>query len=86
MKQPKKPANTMKQAAEDRKFRLALIMFTVYAVGYTAFTIAGTMTRGVLSIRVAGVNLGILSGMLIIASAILIAVVYNWYSGKMEAV
>jgi uncharacterized membrane protein (DUF485 family) len=70
--------------AERRKFRVGLILFAVYVVGYALFTLAGTFFRGVLAIRVGGLNLGIVSGMTIIISAIVIAVVYNWYAGKME--
>lgn len=70
--------------AEKRKFRVGLILFTVYVVGYALFTLAGTFFRDVLAIRVGGLNLGVVSGMTIIISAIVIAVVYNWYAGKME--
>lgn len=73
------------QEAERKKLRVGLILFTVYFVGYVAFTFAGTFARDVLLVRVFGVNLGIISGMAIIISAIVIAVFYNWYSGKVEA-
>jgi uncharacterized membrane protein (DUF485 family) len=71
--------------AERRKFRVGLILFTVYVIGYALFTLAGTFFRGVLAIRLGGLNLGVVSGMVIIISAIVIAVIYNWYAGKMEA-
>lgn len=72
--------------AERRKFRLGLILFAVYIVGYALFTLAGTFFKGVLMVRIGGLNLGIVSGMIIIISAILIAVLYNWFAGKMEEV
>jgi uncharacterized membrane protein (DUF485 family) len=53
-------------------------------VGYTLFTLAGTFFRGILTLRLGGLNLGIVSGMLIIISAIVIAVLYNWFAGKTE--
>jgi len=71
--------------ADRRKFRVGLALFVVYVVGYTLFTLAGTFFKGVLMLRVGGVNLGIVSGMLIIVSAIAIALAYNWYAGKVEA-
>jgi uncharacterized membrane protein (DUF485 family) len=70
--------------AERRKFRVGLILFTVYIVGYTLFTLAGTFFKGVLMIRIGGLNLGVVSGILIIVSAIVIAVLYNWFAGKTE--
>ncbi len=71
--------------AERRKFRLGFALCIVDIIGYALFTLAGTFYKGVLMIRVGGVNLGIVSGMLIIVSAIAIALIYNWYAGKMEA-
>ncbi len=73
-----------RREGERRKFRVGLILFVVYVVGYALFTLAGTFYRDVLAIRVGGVNLGIVSGMTIIVSAIVIAVLYNWFAGKME--
>jgi len=70
--------------AERRKFRVGLALFAVYIVGYGLFTLAGTFFRGILTLRLGGLNLGIVSGMLIIISAIVIAVLYNWFAGKME--
>jgi len=73
-----------RREAEGRKFRVGLILFAVYVVGYALFTLAGTFFRDILATRLGGLNLGVVSGMVIIVSAIVIAVVYNWYAGKME--
>ena len=70
--------------AERRKFRVGLALFIVYAVGYALFTLAGTFFRGVLTMRLGGLNVGVVSGMLIIISAIVIAILYNWFAGKTE--
>ena len=70
--------------AERRKFRVGLALFIIYAVGYALFTLAGTFFRGVLTMRLGGLNVGVVSGMLIIISAIVIAVLYNWFAGKTE--
>lgn len=70
--------------AERRKFRVGLALFVIYAVGYALFTLAGTFFRGVLTVRLGGLNVGVVSGMLIIISAIVIAVLYNWFAGKTE--
>ncbi len=70
---------------KDKKtFRMGLILFTIYIVGYFLFTIAGTINKNILMIRVLGMNLGIVGGMIIIISAILIAIYYNWYAGQVE--
>jgi uncharacterized membrane protein (DUF485 family) len=73
-----------RREAEARKFRVGFILFVVYIIGYTFFTLAGTFFKGVLMTRLGGLNLGIISGMLIIVSAIVIAIIYNWFAGKME--
>jgi uncharacterized membrane protein (DUF485 family) len=70
--------------AERRKFRVGLALFVIYAVGYALFTLAGTFFKGVLTARLGGLNVGVVSGMLIIVSAIVIAVLYNWFAGKTE--
>jgi uncharacterized membrane protein (DUF485 family) len=73
-----------RREAEARKFRVGFVLFVVYIVGYTLFTLVGTFFKGVLMMRLGGLNLGIISGMLIIVSAIVIAVLYNWFAGKTE--
>ena len=73
-----------RREAERRKFRVGLALFIIYAVGYALFTLAGTFFRGVLTMRLGGLNVGVVSGMLIIISAIVIAVLYNWFAGKTE--
>jgi len=70
--------------AERRKFRVGLALFIIYAVGYALFTLAGTFYKGVLTARLGGLNVGVISGMMIIISAIVIAVLYNWFAGKTE--
>ncbi len=73
-----------RREAERRKFRVGLTLFVIYAVGYVLFTLAGTFFKGVLTARLGGLNVGVVSGMLIIISAIVIAVLYNWFAGKTE--
>jgi uncharacterized membrane protein (DUF485 family) len=69
---------------ERQKFRVGFALFVVYIVGYALFTIAGTFFKEVLMLRLGGLNLGVISGILIIVSAILIAILYNWFAGKTE--
>ncbi len=70
---------------KDKKtFRMGLILFTVYIIGYFLFTIAGTFNKNILMTRVFGLNVGIVGGLIIIISAIVIAIYYNWYAGQVE--
>jgi hypothetical protein len=86
MTKEKKPDEIIAVPEEDKKtFHRGVLLFVIYIVVYTLFTIAGTVRKEILMIRVWGMNLGIVGGMSIIAGAILIAVYYNWYASKMEA-
>jgi uncharacterized membrane protein (DUF485 family) len=69
---------------ERKKFRVGLVLFWAYIIGYGLFVIEGTFNRAILSARLAGLNLGIIAGMTLIVSAILIAITYNWYAAKLE--
>ena len=81
----KKPEDIMAVPEEDKKtFRMGLTLFTIYIIGYFLFTIAGTFNKNILMTRMFGLNVGIVGGMIIIVSAIVIAVYYNWYAGKVE--
>ena len=86
MTQEKKSGDIVAVPDEDMKtFKRGLVLFVVYITAYAIFTIAGTVRKEILMIRVFGMNLGIVGGMTIIAGAIIIAVYYNWYAGKVEA-
>ena len=86
MTEERKPEEIIAVPEEDQKtFRRGVQLFIVYIVVYALFTVAGTARKEILMIRVFGMNIGIVGGMSIIAGAILIAVYYNWYAGKMEA-
>lgn len=86
MTKDKKPNEIVAIPEADMKtFKRGLVLFVVYITAYAFFTIAGTVRKEILMIRVFGMNLGIVGGMIIIAGAIIIAVYYNWYAGKVEA-
>jgi uncharacterized membrane protein (DUF485 family) len=77
-------ATLARREADRKKFKVGLVLFAVYIIGYALFTLAGTFFREILTLRLGGLNLGVLSGMTLIISAIVIAVLYNWFAGKME--
>ena len=86
MTQEKKSGEIVAIPEKDMKtFKRGLVLFVVYITAYALFTIAGTVRKEILMTRVFDMNLGIVGGMLIIASAIIISVYYNWYAGKVEA-
>lgn len=70
---------------DQRKWRVGLGMFTGYAILYAAFTGFGTVMTDVLATRMLGMNLAIIFGMVIIFTAIGIALAYNWYAGVRES-
>lgn len=85
MTEENKPDEIIAVPEKDQKtFKRGVQLFVIYITIYTLFTIAGTVRKEILMIRVFGMNLGIVGGLAIIAGAILIAVYYNWYAGKME--
>ena len=85
MTEEKKIDEIMAVPEKDQKtFKRGVQLFFIYFTIYALFTIAGTVRKEILMIRMFGLNLGIVGGMAIIIGAILIAVYYNWYAGKME--
>ena len=85
MTEEKKIDEIMAVPEKDQKtFKRGVQLFVIYITIYALFTIAGTVRKEILMIRMFGLNLGIVGGMAIIIGAILIAVYYNWYAGKME--
>ena len=60
MTEEKKPEEIVAVPEEDRKtFQRGVQLFVVYIFFYTLFTIAGTVRKEILMIRIWGMNLGI---------------------------
>jgi nucleotide-binding universal stress UspA family protein/uncharacterized membrane protein (DUF485 family) len=74
----------VQRVGDGMKFKVGLALFFAYALGYVGYTVLGSFNKAILSIRLMGINLGIIGGMTLIFSAILIAVLYNWYAGRLE--
>ena len=81
---PKPVVVTPDLVPDKRLWHGAMGMFFLYVTSYGMFTIAGTLMKGLLGIRVGGLNLAIVSGMGIIIGAIIIALAYNWYAGSRD--
>jgi nucleotide-binding universal stress UspA family protein/uncharacterized membrane protein (DUF485 family) len=81
---PKPAVATPDLIPDKRLWHVAMGMFLLYVTAYGMFTIAGTFMKGLLGIRVGGLNLAIVSGMGIIIGAVVIALAYNWYAGTRD--
>lgn len=69
---------------QSRKFKAGVFLFTLYALAYAIFTIVGTFYNHVFRADVFGLNVGILYGKMLIIGAIIMAVGFNWFAGRME--
>ncbi len=87
MVQPEKEkaVEVVNNITRSRKFRVGLYLFSAYVFGYAVFTLFGTYLRDAFASLIAGMNLALLSGLLLIVIAIIMAVWYNWYAGKAES-
>ncbi|HXZ24185.1 MAG TPA: universal stress protein [Methanomassiliicoccales archaeon] len=78
------PINGAAELFKTRQFKVGLGLFTVYVVGYAIFTIVGTFSKLSFAGAFGGMNVGVYSGIILIITAIVMAVGFNWYAGKKE--
>lgn len=76
--------NGIGDLTKTKKFKVGVILFAVYAIGYAVFTLFGTYSRPTFSAQILGMNVGIVSGLLLILVAIIMAIGFNWYAGWTE--
>jgi len=76
--------NGIGDLTKTKKFKVGVVLFVIYGIGYGVFTVFGTYSRPTFSSQVLGMNVGIVSGMLLILVAIIMAICFNWYAGKTE--
>ena len=69
---------------KTKKFKVGLVLFTIYGIIYALFTFIGTFYKNVFAELFGDLNVGIVWGMLLIIIAIIMAVVFNWYAGRSE--
>jgi uncharacterized membrane protein (DUF485 family) len=81
---PIQVSKTLDLIPDKKLWNVAMGMFLLYTAAYGIFTVSGTFMKGLLAVRVGGLNLAIISGMGIITGAIIIALVYNWYAGTRD--
>ncbi len=80
-----KAVEVVNNITRTRRFRVGFYLFAIYIVGYAVFTIFGTYLRDAFGSLLLGMNLAILSGLLLIVVAIAMAVGFNWYAGRAES-
>ena len=68
----------------SKKFRLGLGLFALYIGGYALFTLVGSFDKSVFSQGLLGLNVALVSGLVLIFLAIAMAVGYNWYVVRSE--
>lgn len=87
MVRPHAPAveeDRLSAIVRSRKFKVGLVLFSIYVTLYTIFTLLGTYGRDIMTDRLLGTNLGIVMGMSVIALAIIMAVTFNFYAVRVE--
>jgi nucleotide-binding universal stress UspA family protein/uncharacterized membrane protein (DUF485 family) len=76
------------EITRSKKFKVGAILCAIYGITYTLFTILGTFVksgdRPIFSSDLLGMNLGVVFGMVVIVMAIIMAIWFNWYAGKLE--
>jgi len=78
------PAKAVAAITRTRQFRVGLYLFTAYIIGYAIFVLFGSYIRDVFQILVFGLNVGLVSGLLIIVVTIALAVGFNAYAVRAE--
>ena len=62
---------------QTRNSKLGLKLFSIYAAIYAAYVIVGAFLPGVMKTRLAGLNVAVLWGFLLILLAFVMAIVYG---------
>lgn len=76
--------NGIGDLTRTKKFKVGVALFAIYGIGYGVFTLFGTYSRPTFASQFLGMNVGIFSGLLLIFTAIVMAITFNWYAGKTE--
>ena len=69
---------------KTRQFKVGVGLFAAYVVGYAIFTTVGTFSKLSFASEFGGMNVGVYSGIILILTAMIMAVGFNWYAGKKE--
>lgn len=83
------PKFDISDITSSKKFRVGALLLGVYGLTYAAFTILGTFGKNssgtrIFSLDLGSLNVGLVFGFVVIILAIVMAVAFNWYAGRME--
>jgi nucleotide-binding universal stress UspA family protein len=78
------PAKAVAAITRTRQFRVGLYLFAAYVIGYSIFVLFGSYIRDVFQIPTFGLNVGLVSGILIIILTIALAIGFNAYAVRAE--
>jgi uncharacterized membrane protein (DUF485 family) len=76
------PAKAVRSITRTRQFRVGVYLFIAYAVGYALFILAGSYAKELFGSLLWGMNVGTVTGILLIFVTIGLAVGFNWYAGR----
>ena len=78
------PAKAVAAITRTRQFRIGLYLFSAYVIGYAIFVFFGSYARGIFQIQIFGLNVGLVSGLLLIIVTIALAIGFNAYAVRIE--
>lgn len=68
-----------------RQFKVGVYLFAAYIIAYSAFIIVGSYFRDIFAQLVGNLNVGTVSGIVLIVATIVLAIGFNWYADRAES-
>lgn len=78
------PAKAVAAIMRTKQFRVGVYLFLIYTIGYGLFTIAGSYFRDFFGNLFLGMNVGTVTGIILILVTIFLAIGFNWYANRAE--
>jgi len=78
------PAKAVRTITRTKQFRIGVYLFAAYVIGYAAFILAGSYAKDMFKAAMLGMNVGTVSGIVLILATIGLAIGFNWYAGRTE--